>query len=490
MSGSRLLVVSNRLPLNAEEENGVVALVPSSGGLVTALLPVLRANGGCWIGWTGRCSSKPMSEALQRCAAPNYRFEPVSLSEEEKTRYYEGCCNQIIWPLFHGMASRCDFDPAFWEAYCAVNRKFADAVARTWRGDDFIWVHDYHLMLVAASLGRQGGQPKLAYFQHIPFPPPDIFAKLPWRAEILRALLQFSTIGFQTVGDRRNFTACVRQFLGNVHFRSLAGKILVTGDGKTGLVGSYPVGIDFDEFADQAADSRVAGRAEQIRAGFRGCQIILGVDRLDYTKGIPERLRAFRSLLKAHPELHRKVALLQIAVPSREEVPEYRELRLRIERQVSEINGHFGSPTWMPIHYIHRAVARNELLACYRAADVALVTPLKDGMNLVAKEYCASRVDEDGVLVLSEFAGAADQLRRGALVVNPHDENGVTGALLRALTMRREERQSRMRLLREIVREKNVFRWCDSFCRQLPYTALPKYYEAKACESAVVSRSA
>jgi trehalose 6-phosphate synthase/phosphatase len=461
---SRLIVVSNRLPFSVEEQNGNIALRPSGGGLVTALLPVLRESGGCWIGWTGSDSDVHIPQALNQCAGPNYSFEPLSLSTAEKTCFYQGCCNQIIWPLFHGMPSRCDFDPAYWDSYCAVNEKFADAVEHTWRSDDFVWVHDYHLMLLADCLRARGLRYRMGYFHHIPFPHPDILEKLPWRNELLRSMLRFNTIGFQTVRDRRNFVACARRFLRNVRVRAVGGKLLVRSENQSATVGTYPISIDYEEFASAAADPATVAAASQIRGDLDGRQVILGIDRLDYTKGILERLKSFETLMATTPDLRGRVSMVQIVVPSREEIGEYQQLKLAIERRVSQINGEYATPGWVPVHYLYRHLSRLELIAFYRAADVALVTPLKDGMNLVAKEFCACRVDERGVLILSEFAGAAAELKGGALIVNSYDTDGVAEALYRALRMDEREQRTRMHAMRDSIRDHDVFYWSRSFC--------------------------
>ena len=466
MSSNRLIVVSNRLPFSVEEQNGNVALHPSDGGLVTALLPVLRESGGCWIGWTGSDSDVNIDGALNQCAVPNCSFEPVPLSAAERTCYYLGCCNQIIWPLFHDLPSRCDFDPAYWDAYCTVNEKFADALEHTWRSDDFVWVHDYHLMILAGCLRARGLRCRMGYFHHIPFPHPDILELLPWRNELLRSMLQFNTIGFQTVRDRRNFVACIRQFLPNVRVRAVGGKLLVCSENQYAIVGAYPISIDYQEFAGASADPATAVAASKIRRDLDGTRAILGIDRLDYTKGILERLKSFETLIATNPDLRGRVSMVQIVVPSREDIGEYQQLKLAIERRVSEINGKYAAPGWAPVHYLYRHLSRSELIAFYRAADVALVTPLRDGMNLVSKEFCACRVDERGVLILSEFAGAEAELKCGALIVNSYDTNGVAEALHRALRMDEREQRARMHAMRDSIRSHDVFYWSRSFCAQ------------------------
>lgn len=495
MSASRrMVIVSNRLPVSIEECEGKLRAKPSDGGLVTALLPIMRKSGGCWVGWTGADYDPATAAALDGCAPDNCSFVPVFLSAAEKGCFYYGCCNEVIWPLFHSLPTRCKFDPAYWSAYSEVTEKFADAVERIWRNDDFVWVHDYHLMMLADAIRERGLRTRMAYFQHIPFPAPEIFETLPWRSELLRALLQFQVLGFQMARDRRNFIACVRHCLSDVHVRSLGDKLLVCAEGRSVTAGVYPISIDFDEFAGGAATPEVTAAAERLQQAVGGTSIILGVDRLDYTKGIPERLQAFATLLATDPDLRGRVTLLQVVIPSREAIPEYRDLKLGIERQVSQINGEYGAADWVPVHYLYRSISRSELLAFYRAARVAAVTPLKDGMNLVAKEFCASRVDQRGVLVLSEFAGAAEELAAGAVVVNPYDVEGVASALHLALHMEERDQRMRMQAMQAVIRTHDVYHWARRFCAQatslklvparatlsLPWAAAPRRQVAAA----------
>ncbi len=470
----RLIIVSNRLPIHIEGEGEQRTLSPSSGGLVTALRSVLRNQTVIWVGWPGAEQDPTVERLLSESARElPYSFVPVYLTPEQVAGFYCGFSNEIVWPLFHDLQSRCNFDPGYWEAYQDVNRKFAEIIARLVTPQDFVWVHDYHLMLAGKFLREAGVESTLGFFQHIPMPPPEIFEKLPWRGDILKALLEFNVVGFQTLRDRRNFNACLRTLLGNVAIRRAGDRFLVQGGGRRCVAAHFPISIDFHEFADQASTPEVAERAERIRDELGGSQIVLGVDRLDYTKGIPERLHAFRYLLRHYPELHHRITLVQVVVPSREDIPKYKELKQEIEGLVSRINGEFTEPGWVPIHYLYRHLSRSELLGYYRAADIALVTPLKDGMNLVAKEFCASQVQEQGALVLSEFAGAAAELNSGALLVNPYHTEGVAAAVHRAFHMG-EERRQRMRRLREVVRRHDVYRWAGSFLRSAAAAHLPR----------------
>ncbi len=465
MSSGRTIVVSNRLPVSVSRNGDGLHVQPSCGGLVTALTPLLKGSRGCWVGWSGTDSDPGVAALLRSYAnGESYSLVPVFLTAAERSDFYCGCCNEIIWPLFHDLPSRCNFNPAYWDAYREVNDKFADAVEGTAAKDDFVWVHDYHLMMLADALRDRELKIKLGYFHHIPFPTPDIFEKLPWRSEILRGLLQFNLVGFQTARDRYNFVASVRRGLRNVRVQQLGERLLVRAEGSCVAAGVFPISIDYQEFAGRAASAEVTDRANEIQRSLAPARIVLGVDRLDYTKGIIERLLAFRRLLRDYPETRARLSMVQILVPSRAEIPNYGELKLSIERLVSEINGEYGHPGWVPVHYYYRCFPRSELLAFYRAAHIALITPLKDGMNLVAKEFCAARVHDDGVLVLSEFAGAAAQLRCGALLVNPYDMSAVAAALYRAFCMTDREQRVRMRRMRHHLRLHQVYRWRDAFC--------------------------
>jgi trehalose 6-phosphate synthase/phosphatase len=467
ITGNHLIIVSNRLPMVvSREKNGTWQIEPGSGGLVTALAPVLRNRGGIWIGWPGTVAEEKaeLDELLARATKDwGYELMPVMLTTDEKNKYYRGFSNEVLWPLFHDFLSHCNFRPEYWYAYQKVNEKFAQVTARNSTEGDFIWVHDYHLMSIAKFLRKMGIQTRIGFFLHTPFPPLDIFVKLPWRFHILRALLEYDLIGFQTLRDRRNFLHCVRTLMKNLEL-SGRGQVVTLKVGKRDVrIGIFPISIDFSEFANLARTEKVADRAWYIHEDLPHQQIILGVDRLDYTKGIPEKLKAFRNALKRFPELQEKVVLIQVLVPSRRDIPMYQDLKIEIERLVGDINGQLTRSGWVPIHYIFRSLNREELLAYYRTAEIALVTPLKDGMNLVAKEYCASNLEENGVLILSEFVGATAQLQKGALLVNPHDIEGIAETIYQAFQMDTEEKRSRMKKLRMCIRKQNIFWWVNSY---------------------------
>jgi trehalose 6-phosphate synthase/phosphatase len=466
---NRLIIVSNRLPFaldSAGEELWTVT--PAVGGLVSAVEPVLRERGGTWIGWPGIAGEIPDEPLTEATRDAGYNVVPVTLSETERDQFYYGYSNEVIWPLFHDLQNFCNFEPAYWQAYKQVNERYADAIIRNAQPDDFIWVHDYHLMYVAQALREQTALQQLSaltFFLHIPFPPYDIFAKLPQQRRLLRALLQFDLIGLQTRRDVRNLLQCVRRVMPDAKVLSRDEMHMIRFEKRKIRVGHFPIGIDFDAFENGAKCESVAQRSQQLRASFPDCQLILGSDRLDYSKGIPERLRAFRDALERYPELRGRAVLIQIVVPSRVDIPKYHEFKGRIDRLVGDINGRFSTSNWIPVQYHFRGLDREELLAHYRACDIAFVTPLKDGMNLVAKEYCACRVHDDGALILSQFAGAAEQLKPDALLVNPYDVEQMADTILNAFRMTETDRSKRMKRMRRIVQKDDVFRWVNSFLK-------------------------
>ena len=467
----RLLVVSNRLPVVLEKKESGWTLKAGSGGLVSALAPVLSHRGGLWIGWPGLPLERGGAwEALisEGFRERGYDLLPVLLNEEEVRQFYEGFANAILWPLFHDLTGRCDFQPEYWYAYLAVNRKFAATVVEHSGADDFIWVQDYQLIHVAEYVRETAAADRrIGFFLHIPFPPLDIFMKLPWRGQLLNALLAYDLLGFQTQRDRRNFLSCVEHLLEGVEIRKpkAAGLVEVRAHGRSVRVGTFPIGIDYAGFSEDARSEEVELRVGDLRRRIGPYELVVGIDRLDYTKGLPERLQAFRNALQRFPELRERALLMQIVVPSREAVAEYKALKGEIEQLVGEINGEFSSPGWVPVHYHYRSLQRRDLVALYRMARAGFVTSLKDGMNLVAKEFVACQVDGLGALVLSEFAGAAAQLKGGALLVNPHDIEGMADALKTAFEMAPAERLRRMHVMQEVVRKQDIFWWVDCYLK-------------------------
>jgi trehalose 6-phosphate synthase/phosphatase len=458
----RLLIVSNRLPMRVRVTGGVVRVDPSSGGLASGLRRWHERSDSLWLGWPGDlCGATTSSAPAIDRGLQQRRIVPVHLSGDQVDGYYHGFANRVLWPLFHYLIDRVPTDISGWDAYRAANESFAAAVVREYRPQDTIWVHDYQLMLVPALLRERLPQARIGFFLHIPFPASEVFRILPWGREILNGLLGADLLGFHTFAYLRHFVTSLRHVSGEE-----ADIDCVRTAGREVQLGVFPMGIDTGEFATLAADADVLARVEAIRRDAGGRRIVLGIDRLDYTKGIPRRLETFERLLERDPTLRDGIRYIQIAVPSRERVDSYQQFQREVDARVGRINGAHGTPGSMPVHYVHRSVSPLDLVALYCAADVMLVTPLRDGMNLVAKEFAASRIDEDGVLVLSEFAGAAAELN-GALIVNPYDIEAVADSIHRALSMPVEERRMRMRGLRRRVLQYDVHAWAGAFLEQL-----------------------
>ena len=450
---SAFVVVANRLPLDAEttEDGQVWRLSP--GGLVTALSPVVRARHGTWVGWAGSAGAAPAPFDLD-----GIRLHPVELSPGDIENFYEGESNSTIWPLYHDAVEQPVYERVWRDAYRTVNARFADAAAAVAARNATVWVHDYQLQLVPAMLRARRPDLRIGFFLHIPFPPIELFMQMPLRSEILNGLLGADLVGFQQRLAAQNFVRLTRHLL-DLRYRGTT----IDVDGRRVTAGAFPISIDPREMSALASSEAVRARARQIRVELGNPKtIILGVDRLDYTKGIELRLQAFRELLEAGRLNVPETTLVQVATPSRERVEHYEELRTRVERDVGRINGTFGSVGAPAVHYLHQSYDRSELVALYCAADVMMVTPLRDGMNLVAKEYVASRVDHGGALVLSEFAGAANELRH-AFLCNPHDPDAVKGALMRAIEVDSADGRRRMQIMQRYVRAHDVDRWARSF---------------------------
>jgi trehalose 6-phosphate synthase/phosphatase len=459
----RLVIVSNRLPTTARFDGEALSVAPSNGGLASGLGSVHRDLGRLWIGWPGLAGEVPgkiqadLDRHLQATGA-----RAVSLGVEEIAGYYDGFANGALWPALHGRMPDQPVDPIGWALYRAVNARFADVVLRELQPGDVVWIHDYQLMLVPRMLRRARPDLRIAFFLHTPFPQPVPFESLPGVA-LLDGLLGSDVIGFQTASYVQNFAAAVRQLLGR-QVELVSGSGLVDDRRRRVAIHPSPIGVEVETFTRLGRDPALETRVARLRG--RDGPLLVGVDRLDPTKGIPNRLEAFTRLLELRPELRGKARLLQLAVPSRERVPAYRELRARVERMVSDLNQRFGTDDWMPVEFQYGTVDRAELVARYRAADLMLVTPIRDGMNLVAKEFVASRTDQDGVLVLSRHAGAAVELSE-ALLVDPNDIDGMARAYAAGVDMSRAERRVRMRRLQATVRGHDVRRWADSCLGQL-----------------------
>jgi trehalose 6-phosphate synthase/phosphatase len=449
----RVLIVSNRLPVTVRESARGVDIAPSSGGLASGLRPYYESSSATWIGWPGPASASAAARRALEDELAVRNLRPVSLDQRDIEGYYDGFSNAVVWPLFHYLLDRIPLRSQNWDAYRRVNERFAETVVEAYRPGDVVWVHDYHLMLVPGLVRARCPDARIGFFLHIPFPAPEVFRILPWRRELLMGMLGADLVGFHTPSYVQHFAAAARAQGG---LEAATDRVRV--DGRTVRLGHFPMGPDVELFERLARDPIVLEEAARIREESKGRFLFLGVDRLDYTKGIPRRLIAFERLLQRKPELRDKVRLIQVAVPSRGEVTAYASFRKQVEELVGRINGAVGTLDSVPIHYLHRAVTPEQLTALYCAADAMLVTPLRDGMNLVAKEFIASRTDEDGVLLLSEFAGAAEELGE-AVIVNPYDENGMADSMAHAMAMGAAERTARMRTLRRRVSGHHVHDW-------------------------------
>ena len=461
--GSQFVVVANRLPVDLERlPDGTTTWKRSPGGLVTALEPLLRRRSGAWIGWPGvpDTDEEPIFvDGLHLC--------PVRLSEDDLAEYYEGFSNAALWPLYHDVIVKPIYQREWWDRYVDVNRRFAEATSRAAAKNATVWVQDYQLQLVPKMLRELRPDLTIGFFLHIPFPPIELFMQMPWRTAIIEGLLGADLVGFQLPGGAQNFLILARRLVGATTSRGSVGVRSRFGEVEYGSrvvrVGAFPISIDSAELDRKGHQRSIRQRAREIRSELGNPRkILLGVDRLDYTKGIDVRLQAFSELLAEGRVKRDDTVFVQLATPSRERVESYIELREDIEQRVGRINGEYGEVGHPVVHYLHRPAPRDELIAFYVASDVMLVTPLRDGMNLVAKEYVACRSDLGGALVLSEFAGAADELRQ-AYLVNPHDLDSVKDAIEAAMNQTPEEGRRRMRALRRQVLTHDVDRWARSF---------------------------
>jgi trehalose 6-phosphate synthase len=453
---NRLVVVSNRV---ADPRK------TAAGGLAVALADVLNTTGGVWFGWSGKIveDGTPGEGEVHSHRAGPVKLVTIDLSRADHDAYYVGYSNGVLWPVFHYRLDLADFDAGYIAGYRRVNQLFARKLLPQLRDDDIIWIHDYHLIPMAAELRALGCTQRIGFFLHIPLPPPLILAAIPGHDWLIRALFAYDLVGFQSQADLAHFcryieTEAHAQQLGDGRWRAFNRSIEAE---------AFPIGIDVDEFAALADAPDGREMYERMRREYSRRKLLVGVDRLDYSKGLPQRMRAFRELLQRYPETHNSATLIQIASPSREDVSAYTDILHELESLCGSINGNFGELDWMPVRYIHRTVARTRLPGLYRASRVALVTPLRDGMNLVAKEFIAAQDPQDpGVLVLSRFAGVAEQMPE-ALLVNPYDVEGTAAAIHLALQMPVEERRARYQALIAGIRKFDVHWWCDGFLDRL-----------------------
>ncbi|MEX0955925.1 MAG: alpha,alpha-trehalose-phosphate synthase (UDP-forming) [Rhizobiaceae bacterium] len=451
---SRLVIVSNRV--------ADLRKATQSGGLAVGLADALRERGGVWFGWNGEKQAK-LLESANTEQVGNVQMISTPLTEKDYTEYYVGFANSVLWPLFHYRLDHVEYEPEFFDGYCRVNDYFAGLLEPHLKSNDLVWVHDYHLIPMADCLRRRGCEQRMGFFLHIPFPPHDLMSASSNHRRLVEMLLRYDVIGFQTAADVSNFRHYIEEW-GTARITSE--ETLEVGD-RTVVLKAYPIGIDVDVFRKMSTEAPEDVRIDAVRRDLLRRKQIIGVDRLDYSKGLPDRFQAFERLLASHPELEKEVTFLQVAPPTREDVDAYSELREELEGLAGSINGRHSDFNWTPLRYINRPVPREKLAALFRASHVGLVTPLRDGMNLVAKEFVAAQDEENpGVLVLSQFAGAAEELVE-SLIINPYDIDGTADAIYAALNMRRGERQERHKALLGRIRKQDAKAWLSSFIDDL-----------------------
>lgn len=474
-TSSKTIIISNRLPIKITDEDGEYKLSPSEGGLATGLGSVYKKGNNIWIGWPGiEVPEERQAEVTSKLAA--YNLIPVFLTAEEINFYYEGFSNEVLWPVFHYLVTYANFEEVYWEYYKKVNEKFRDAVLENLNKGDIIWVHDYQLLLLPCLIRAKQAHVTIGFFQHIPFPSFEIFRLIPWREELIAGMLGADLLGFHTFNDVSYFLSAASRLSSS----NLSDNVLNYKNRQI-VVEAFPMGIDSDRFETLTKNEKVVKYVTSFKTSLKNLKTILTIDRLDYSKGILQRLQSFELLLDRHPEYIGKLALYMIVVPSRDTVPKYKELKDQIDQIVGNINARFRTINWVPVHYFYRSFSVEFLSAIYSTADICLVTPMRDGMNLVSKEYVASRTNNDGILILSEMAGASKELN-DALIVNPNNIGDVMEAIIKAIHMPLEEQAVRMKSMRAIVGKFNVYLWVKNF--------MDKLMEVKTMQESLLTKHA
>ncbi len=457
----KTIIVSNRLPVRAEKHEEGYRFKASEGGLATGLGSIYKEGDNVWLGWPGKVFNSTEEQLKVKKELLSENMAPVFLNEKDLDLYYLGFSNQTLWPAFHYFVQYINYDEEQWQAYVKVNEKFAQAILELAEAGTRIWIHDYQLLLVPKMIRDILPDASIGFFQHIPFPSYEIFRMIPWRKELLEGALGSDFLGFHTYDDMRHFLSSVHR-LTEYDYRNNT----VTVDGRIVEADALPMGIDYKKYAEQAREPETLDFVNQYRKAIGEVKVILSVDRLDYSKGIPDRLIAFRNFLENNPEYRGKVSLILIVVPSRHRVPSYGRLKDDVDELVGKINGYFSDMSWRPIHYFYRSFSLPELSAFYVMSDIAMITPIRDGMNLVCKEYIASRTQRDGVLILSEMAGSAKELSE-AILVNPNDKNALASSIKEALEMDHLEKGRRMAIMQETLQNYNIFHWVSFFTQNL-----------------------
>jgi trehalose 6-phosphate synthase/phosphatase len=461
---AKTIIVSNRLPIKIVKNGTEISYKPSEGGLATGLGSIYKQGDNLWIGWPGLFLEEQEVKEKVREDLVKENMRPIFLTEHEIRDFYEGFSNETLWPTFHYFLQHAEYEEDMWKAYESVNQKFCDEIIKYLEPEDTLWIHDYQLLLLPEKIREKQEKISIGFFLHIPFPSYEVFRLLPWRREILKGMLGADLVGFHTYDDMRHFLSSVNRIvaLSNHH-----GEI-DTGN-RTIFVDSFPMGIDYEKYAASAKSEDTMERINRYRQILKDQKLIISIDRLDYSKGIPQRLRAFEIFLETYPEFQQKVSLYMIVVPSRDKVEKYKKLKEEIDELVGRINGGYGRVSWTPIHYFYRSFPLEALSAFYRMADVALVTPMRDGMNLVCKEYLASKSEnEKGVLILSEMAGASKELS-DAILINPNDIKQIVEALHAALHMDEDEQARRISIMQGILKKFNIYHWVNLFMERLDY---------------------
>nr|WP_121272738.1 bifunctional alpha,alpha-trehalose-phosphate synthase (UDP-forming)/trehalose-phosphatase [Pedobacter schmidteae] len=460
ITNCKTIIISNRLPVKITEENGTYELSPSEGGLATGLGSVYKSGNNIWIGWPGiDVPAHRQEEIRQKLAELN--LIPVFLTAEEINLFYEGFSNEVLWPVFHYLVTYANYEQLYWDYYQIVNEKFLQVALDYLSDNDIIWIHDYQLLLLPCLIRNGRPEVTIGFFQHIPFPSFEIFRLIPWRKELISGMLGADLLGFHTFDDARHFLSAASRLSSS----NLADNVLIYKNRQV-VVEAFPMGIDAEKFEKLTRNEKVTKYVRSFKNSLKNVKTILSIDRLDYSKGILQRLQAFELLLQQHPEYIAKLALYMIVVPSRDTVPRYKELKDQIDQLVGNINARFRTISWVPVHYFYRSFSIEFLSAIYSTADICLVTPMRDGMNLVSKEYVASRADEDGVLILSEMAGASRELN-DALIVNPNNIGDIMEAIVAAIHMPIAEQHSRMNSMRSMVKKFNIHLWVKNFMDKL-----------------------
>ena len=460
---AKTIIVSNRLPVKIIKEEDAIYYLPSEGGLATGLSSIYRQENNVWLGWPGLYIKKQEEKDEITKDLRNENMVPVFITEKLIREYYEGFSNETIWPVFHYFLQYANFDQQLFKAYVEANRKFCNELLKIAEPTDTIWIHDYHLLLLPQMVREKLPDASIGFFLHIPFPSYEMFRMMPWRKEMLSGMLGADLIGFHTYDDNRHFLSSVSRLVGlpNVRGRIETAERIIEVD-------SFPMGIDYNKFALTAASPKTIDHEIKFRSSLGDQKLILSIDRLDYSKGIPQRLLAFELFLEKYPYFQEKASLILIVVPSRSNVGPYKKLKEEVDLLVGRINGKYGKINWTPVHYFYRSFAIEPLSAYYRMAHVALVTPMRDGMNLVCKEFIASKLDKTGVLILSEMAGASKELS-DAILINPNDINRMVEALYEALNMNEEEQIRHIRVMQETLKRYNINHWVSIFMERLAY---------------------